>query len=194
MIQPTRRMLIRSLVLVILGYYAFQTLLVAKQDEPYPGLMMPRFSWEGPQQSDGFDTKEADAVFSYTDGTSRSMPLAQVLAAVPEGHRYTMMENLFAPLEPIDQRAPVSRAPLGKREPPLWLFPGYALGRGSRYQSEHQRSLAVWLGRRARAVYPAADPALCTVIWYQAKYRANQQGDPVRASRVVAGRFEVELH
>src|SRR4051794_24889949 len=111
MTVTAQRFRIRLGVVLLLGYYAFQTVLIAKQDEPYPGLMMPRFSWAGPEQIDGFDAKEADFVFGYADGATRTISLGDVLRAVPEGHRYTMMDNLFAPL---DASTLVSRAPWGK--------------------------------------------------------------------------------
>jgi hypothetical protein len=97
------------------------------------------------------------------------------------------MENLFSP-------TPITRAPFGKPNPPLWLFPGYGMGRGSYGEPEHQRALADWLSKRAGGLYAAANPVNCTVVWYQARYRTNDHGDPVRASRVVSGRFEVGLH
>jgi hypothetical protein len=181
---------VRLVVVAILVLFAAQMAYVKLGEEPYPGLLMPRFGWAGPAQVEGIEFTDVEAEFSYADGEVRRLTLEQLLPMAPSGHRHTIARNLFASLQPV---APPRKALLGKVALPQWLFPGYAKAKASRYTPEHQRALHRWLVERAGAFHGGA-PASFTVNWYMATYRAPTNGRPSQVKRALTETFKVSLH
>src|ERR1044072_5457172 len=108
MTDAAKRSRVRLFVGAILAAYAVQLAYVMKADEPYPALMMPRFGWAGPPQTDGLDVTEAEIEFEYAGGATRHLTLSELMESAPEGHRFTIVDNLLSPLPPVDaeRRAP----------------------------------------------------------------------------------------
>jgi len=189
----TPRGVVRALAAGIVGAFFLQIVFVAKAEEPYPGLMMPRFAWAGPPKGDPISVNRPEIVFTYADGATRAVTQTELLEHVPIGHHGGIMENLLSPLPDPPVTA---RAQPGKYEPPVWLFPGYHLARVSRTTPEHGASLEDWLRRRASAFYSAAPPVRCTVTWYRETHSSGEDGrSPNRVvERTPGGRFEVDLN
>ena len=189
MSESSRRRFVRLLPLVVIIGFVGQVYYVARADEPYPALMMPRFSWAGPEKAEAVTVRSLEIEFAYADGTRRLVRQKDLLPHIPEGHHPGIMNHLLGPLP---ETAP-TRSRAGKFEPPLWLMPGYNLAEVSRMTPEHVRSLKEWLLDRARLVHSAAPLARCTANWYDHTYR----GDLATSGRLpqpetrLAGRFEV---
>jgi len=168
-----------------LGY-----LLVA--EEPYPAIMMPRFSWAGPSGAGAIDVLVPEIAFRYADGTTKTMTQQQLLAGVPDGHHSFIMGNMLSPLPDTPQ---TRRAPGNKLEPPVSIFPGYNLARVSRGQPDHIRSLRAWLRGRAHEAYADSPPVHCTVTWLvdSFSYDARAYTTQRTPEHSISGRFDLAL-
>jgi hypothetical protein len=183
---------VRLLVAGILCVFALQVVYVMRADEPYPALMMPRFSSAGPWDDGDMKITLPEIAFSYSDGKTVQVTQSELLRHVPEGHHSRIMQNLLSlrPEQPVTRRAPP-----GKFEPPPRVFPGYQLALVSRNEAGYLASLREWLRRRANAEYAGATPTRCVTSWYIETFPGSaanaRQG---RATgRELIGRLEVEL-
>jgi hypothetical protein len=189
MSESSCRRFVRLLPLAVVMGFVAQVYYVARADEPYPALMMPRFSWAGPEQAEALTVTSLEIELAYADGTHRLVRQKDLLSHVPEGHHPGIMNHLLGPLP---ETAP-ARARAGKLEPPLWLMPGYNLAEVTRTTPEHVRSLKEWLLARARLFHSAAPLSRCTASWYDQTYRgglATSERLPRPETRL-AGRFEI---
>lgn len=159
--------------------FAVQMAYVRVAEEPYPALMMPRFGWAGPRDTTTLEIEVPEVFFTYSDHTTEEVTERELLAGIPDGHHYVLMNTLLHPTT-----APPTRAPPGKYAPPSWLFPGYGFARIARSTPEYERSLRDWLSRRARSIHPGAAPKRCTVEWHTLSYRT----DSAARERTVTGR------
>jgi hypothetical protein len=183
------RLLSGSIVLAFLAQMAF----VGKAEEPYPALMMPRFGWAGPSSSESVSIAVPNASIRYSDGSERSLSLAELFPDVPAGHRPTLANSMLAVLAPDGE---ARRAPEGKYEPPGWLLPGYRLARVSRRTPEHVASVRRWAVDVGRAHRPGAEPETLIVRWYSDEYAYDVTQNPTRSkqARSSLGTFELSLH
>src|SRR5689334_15789229 len=95
--------------------FGLQVLYVARVEEPYPAIMMPRFSWAGPTQASSVDIAVPDILMDYADGVRKKFTQADLFPRVPAGHLPTVMKNLLSPLD--------TKMETGRWAPPRWLFP-----------------------------------------------------------------------
>jgi hypothetical protein len=183
----------RALVSALAVAFVIQLGYITIADEPYPAIMMPRFTWAGPTQSMGVDIMVPEIVVTYDDGTKKTFTQAQLFPNVNSGRVPTIVGNLLSPLPAVPA---TRRAPPNKYEPPVWLFPGYGLARVSRERPEHVASLRAWLRARASQHYAGASPANCRVSWYDDSYAYDPRVDPTqsRRGRTLTGTFEIDLH
>jgi hypothetical protein len=188
--RAKRRVRLGVLVLTVL--FVVQLGYVNVAEEPYPAIMMPRFSWAGPAGSMNVDIMVPEIVMSYADGTSRTITQKELLGDVPTGHHSIIMNNIMSPLPAT---LPTRRAPPNKLEPPASLFRGYNLARVSRQQPEHVQSLRTWLAERARAFHQGAPPRQCVVRWYDDtfSYDTQRSADTGRLGRRLTGTFVLDL-
>jgi hypothetical protein len=174
------------LFLLQLGY-------VNVAEEPFPAIMMPRFSWAGPSGAMNVDIMVPEIAISYADGTTKTVTQKELMGnEVPTGHHTIIMTNVMYPLPATP---PTRRAPPNKLEPPAALFPGYNLAKVSRQKPEHIASLKAWVAGRARELYAGAAPRRCVVSWYDDSftYDAHHAGDSARAGRRLTGTFQLDL-
>ena len=188
-----RRTLPRVTVLAIVVAFALQVAYVWHADEPYPAIMMPRFSWAGPERATALEMPVPEIVFYYSDSTTKRLHENELFPDIPIGHQSIIMDNVLSPLPASPN---THRASEGKLEPPLWLFPGFHLSRASRQNPKHVASLAGWLSKRARTLYPESHPVRCVVNWYKDSfpYEPDRNPDEARKGHVLTGSFEVDLH
>jgi len=172
--------------------FALQLVYITIAEEPYPAIMMPRFSWAGPTDAAKLDIMVPEIVISYADSTTRTLTQRELLHGLPVGHHSNIMTSMFAPVPAGGAR----RAPAGKFEPPAWLFPGYNLARVSRDDPERKESLRTWLRQRASEGYDKAPPTKFVVNWYDDSfpYDVHSERPPERLDRVLQGTFEIDLH
>lgn len=174
-----------AIPLAFVGQLAF----MHKFGEPYPALMMPRFAEAGPAGDRPVSVTVATITFGYRDHQTRTIEPKELLAPIHVGHHGTIMTNIFSELPATPPR---QRAPEGRRDPPLWLFPGYKLGRSSRHTAEHQSSLKAWLRQRASALYQGAAPSRCTVRWQGLTFTPPHWTQPALHAEDL-GSFELAL-
>ena len=186
--QPNRSF-VRLLAGAVVIAFVLQVGYVAKVDEPYPALMMPRFGWAGPERTDELTITRPEIVFSYEDGQTRALTQNEVLEPFSGGHRGVVMANI---LSPLPDQPPQRR----RFEPPGWLFPGYKLGSRSRTTAEHIASLKRWLRGRAQTFYAGAAPTRCVVTYYADTHRMQTPGvSPIEVAKSEpTGRFEMDLN
>jgi hypothetical protein len=179
-------------VVAIAVAFALQLVYIAIAEEPYPAIMMPRFSSAGPTGQVAIEIPVPEITLVYADGTSKTVGQSELLGDIPGGHQPTVMGSILTPLS----KDPVLRGPDGRYQPPTWLFPGYHLARVSRDRPEHIASLKGWLRQRARAVYAGAPATRCVVNWFLDSYPYDPNSNPVEAERghVLNGQFEVDLN
>jgi hypothetical protein len=187
------RRLARRTALLITGLFAAQLIYITVAEEPYPAIMMPRFSWAGPNQASQVDILVPEIVLTYADSSQQVLTQGELLRDFPTGHHPSIMASMLSPL-PASPRA--RRAPAGKFEPPTWLFRGYALARADRQNPERVASLRDWLRGRSHALYAASPVVRCTVNWYDDSYSYDTHGDSQTSRRghTLNGTFEIDLH
>jgi hypothetical protein len=177
----------RVAVMAMTLAFGLQVVYVARVEEPYPAIMMPRFSWAGPTQASSVDIAVPDILMDYADGARKTFTQAELFPRVPGGHAPTVMKNL---LSPVGTDLATSRW-----QPPRWLFPGYHLAAIARDRPENVASLKAWLQQRAAALYPNAPPLRCTVNWYDDRFAYDPRTNPTdsRTARELTGTFELDL-
>jgi hypothetical protein len=182
----------RAIVLAATLAFGLQLGYMVIAEEPYPAIMMPRFSWAGPSGSPTIDIRVPEITFRFADGTTKAVTQQQLLAHVPDGHHSYIMDNM---LSPLPDAPPTRRAPGNKLEPPLGIFRGYNLGRVSRLQPDHVRSLRAWLVARAHEAYAGSPPVHCSVTWHvdSFRYDARAHATERTARHHSAGRFDLDL-
>jgi len=187
------RLRARLVALSVAALFCAQVGYVAIAEEPYPAIMMPRFSWAGPTQASVVDIPVPEISLRFADGKSLVLSQNELLREFPTGHHNSIMASLLAPLPPVPA---TRRAPAGKFEPPTWLFPGYGRARANRTSPEHVASLKAWLTKRSREIYPAAPVLKCVVDWYDDSYRYDTSGEHqgFRQGHRLTGSFEIDLN
>jgi hypothetical protein len=182
----------RAIVLAATVAFGLQLGYMTIAEEPYPAIMMPRFSWAGPSGAAAIEVPVPAITFRYADGTARTVTQQQLLARVPDGHHSAIMANM---LSPLPDASPTRRAPGNELEPPIGIFRGYNLGRASRRDPEHVRSLRAWLRERAREAYADSPPLHCSITWYVDRFDYDARTDVTQRTprRESTGNFDVDL-
>jgi|SRR6185369_3247793 len=192
-IDARARLQARVVAALVAVLFAGQLVYVTIAEEPYPALMMPRFSWAGPNQASLVDIPVPEISLIYRDGKKVRLSQRELLGEFPTGHHSSIMGSILAPLP---SAPPKQRAPAGKFEPPTWLFPGYGLARFDRTDPEHVASLKSWLRARSREIHAAAPVQSCVVDWYDDTYpyQTGSGQEMSRQGHTLMGTFEVDLH
>ena len=179
----------RTIVAAMTVLFGLQLWYVTVADEPYPAIMMPRFSWAGPTEASGVDIPVPEIRMIYADGTTRKLSQAKLFPDIPAGHYSGLMASLLSLPEPAPSRG------AGRYRPPTWLFPGFKLAESARESPERAASLKDWLTKRGQEQYAGARPVRCVVDWYDDHYPYDPRRDPTRAraSRTRLGTVEVNL-
>ena len=170
--------------------FGLQLWYVTVAGEPYPAIMMPRFSWAGPTEASGVDIPVPDIRMIYADGTTRKLSQGHLFPGISAGHHSGLMASLLSlPEEPAANDAG------GRYRPPSWLFPGFKLAQFERKSPARAASLKDWLTKRGREHYSGARPIRCVVDWYHDHYPYDPRSDPTQArvSHTLMGTVEVEL-
>lgn len=185
--RPRRRA--RALVVAMTVLFGLQLWYLTVADEPYPAIMMPRFSWAGPTEASGVDIPVPDIRMIYADGTTRKLTQGQLFPGISAGHHSRLMASLLSlPQEPAASEG-------GRYRPATWLFPGFKRAESARNSPERAASLKDWLTKRAQEHYAGARPVRCIVDWYDDQYPYDPARDPTqtRARHTLIGTVEVEL-
>lgn len=179
----------RSIVSAMVVLFGIQLWYVTIADEPYPAIMMPRFSWAGPTEVSDVDIPVPEIRMIYRDGTTRKFTQAELFPRISAGHHSGLMASMLS--LPDDGSASGG----GKYRPPAWLFPGFKLAQLAPNRPERVASVREWLRQRAREHYATSPPARCVVNWYHDRYPYDPRTNPTqsRASRTLIGSVEVQL-
>jgi hypothetical protein len=179
----------RAVTCAMTVLFGVQLWYVTVAGEPYPAIMMPRFSWAGPTEASGVDIPVPEIGMVYADGTTRKLTQGNLFPGISAGHHSGLMASLLSlPPEPA--------ASEGQRyRPPTWLFPGFKLAESARKSPERAASLRDWLTKRGQEQYAGARPVRCVVEWYDDHYPYDPRRDPTqaRASHTLLGTVQVDL-
>ena len=180
----------RAIVSAMTVLFGLQLWYVTVAGEPYPAIMMPRFSWAGPTEASGVDIPVPDIRMIYADGTTRKLTQGQLFPGISAGHHSGLMASLLS--LPDESRASDGG---GKHRPPTWLFPGFKLAQSVRKSPDRAASLKDWLTKRGKEHYAGAPPVRCIVHWYDDHYPYDPRTDPTQAggSHTLMGTVEVDL-
>jgi hypothetical protein len=175
---------IKLLFGAVILWQPLQYVVTAKWGEPYPALMMPRFSGTlVDSQGDIRITDVACEIF-FRDGQVTWLSAHDLLSQVPSAHQGPIMSHMFSP-PPVaaDHRSP--------RDLKARLFPGRALSHIRGTQKDLDSQTRDWLKRRLRDLYPSQEPKAMTFVWYDDVFNVNRV--PPTSTREPVGVRQVQF-
>ena len=180
---------VKWLFAAVLAAQPLQYAIAYRYGEPYPALMMPRFTGTLTDAGGLIRIQNVEAQVEFQDHSVAQVSPADLVAAAPVSQRDSILYENFGPL-PDGAALPRSAGLAGRVKDSL--LPGLAIRKAKSGHHIPDSRTREWLKQRLQAIYRSRVPAKITFVWFNEVHQADAPRSEL--SREPIGTYQVVLN